>query len=227
MRLLVTFCSLIILSESVGANEYACDDPRVVERLKVSLTCGVQCIPGLTNEEVKTKSEAEGSRLIEDFLVRQGGRSWWVGGILDYVASVFARGIAEGLADVSGFSAHSIDYDPTFQRYECEADVTFDTQKLTSFEKFYTLKRLMAPEGGTQYTNSFIRRAMEKEPTNPAPIEFYLNTTVAKLMASGFQRALSKIRYSAQPSSSGELVLTLDAAFTQKRILEQSSGPPR
>jgi hypothetical protein len=79
MRLLVTFCSLIILSEPVGANEYACDDARVVECLKVSLTCGVQCIPGLTNEEVKTKSEAEASNYVEDFLVHQGGRSWWVG----------------------------------------------------------------------------------------------------------------------------------------------------
>jgi hypothetical protein len=80
----------------------------------------------------------------------------------------------------------------------------------------------MAPEGGTQYTNSFVRGALKKDPTNPAPVEFYLNTTVARLMASGFQGALSKIRYATQPDTNEGLVLTINSDFTDKRMLDQT-----
>lgn len=76
----------------------------------------------------------------------------------------------------------------------------------------------MAPEGGTNtQTHSSEEQSIRR---TLRPSNSYLNTTLAELMASGFQRALSK----AQPGPNGELVLTLDAAFTRKRVIDQSSG---
>jgi hypothetical protein len=87
----IILCGSMIFVIPAEASEFGCGDPKVIERLEVSLTCGTTCIPGLTNEEVKARSQAELSRHAEEFFVRNGGRQWWVGGILNYVAAVLPK----------------------------------------------------------------------------------------------------------------------------------------
>jgi hypothetical protein len=139
---LLATCALIALRSVAWAHDYKCDDPKVLNRLKDALACGVQCVPGMTNEEVTRKSEADLSSYIEGILSE--GRSEHAP-LTRYIASVFAHGIRDGLTDITNIRTRVRNYDPVTSQYECEADLDFDTAKLASFEKFYKLKLLLGP----------------------------------------------------------------------------------
>jgi hypothetical protein len=218
---LIATCSILMLGTFARADEYKCDDVKVLSRLKDALACGVQCVPGLTNEEVAQKSEADLSNYIEGILSE--GRPEHAS-LTRYMASVFARGMIDGLTNVIGITTRVRRYDPVTHQYECEADLEFDTAKLTSFEKFYKLKLLLAPTTGAPPSVE-AQKAIVASRTDPAPLDAYLSSEVATLMASGFQSAMSKVRYTVRGLESGELLLTLDPDFTESRIRSRMSSP--
>jgi hypothetical protein len=221
MALLAT-CALTALGSGAWGSDYRCGDPKVLNRLRDSLACGVQCVPGMTNEEVIRKSQTDVSRHIEAVLSEGRAGHTSADAMTRYIASVFARGILDGLTDLNAITTTIRSYDPVTHQHECEADLEFDTAKLVSFEKFYKLKLLLAPTNGSPPSVE-AQKAIVASRTDPAPLDAYLNREVAALMASGFQSAISKVRYTVRGQESGELVLTLDPDFTDSRVHNRAS----
>ena len=217
-------CAVGLLAPSARAADYPCNDPKVLNRLKENLFCGLQCVPGMTNEEVAKKSEADLSGHIQGLLSAGHSGQESADVITRYIASVFARGIIDGLTGVIGITTQVRNYDPVNHQYECEADIQFDSAKLASFEKFFKLKLLLAPRSGSVGSIE-AQRAIAASRTDPQPLENYLSNEVDALMASGFQNAMSKVRFTARGEAPGELVLTVDSDFTNDRMLHRSPGP--